>query len=50
MVRTQVYLSQAERDGLAALSRSTSKKQSQLIREAVDRLIEQSAGTRRQPR
>jgi predicted DNA-binding protein len=42
MVRTQVYLTRKERDGLASLARSTGKKQSELIREAVDRLVEQS--------
>jgi len=48
MVRTQVYLTKKERDALAALAEATGKKQSQLIREAVDRLIEQSAAGRRE--
>ena len=48
MVRTQVYLTEQERDELAALAKATGKKQSELIREAVDRLIEQSAGRRRE--
>ncbi len=47
MVRTQVYLTDRERDELAVLARSTGRKQSELIREAVDRLIEQSATKRR---
>ena len=47
MVRTQVYLTNKERDGLAALAGATGKKQSELIREAVDRLIEQSSKKRR---
>jgi len=47
MVRTQLYLTEEERNGLAALARATGKKQSELIREAVDRLIEQSAAKRR---
>ncbi len=42
VVRTQLYLTKKERDALAALARATGKKQSQLIREAVDRLIEHS--------
>ena len=47
MVRTQVYLTRKERDELAALAKATGKKQSELIREAVDRLIQQSAAKRR---
>jgi hypothetical protein len=47
MVRTQIYLTKKERVELAALSKATAKKQSELIREAVDRLIEQSARSRR---
>jgi predicted transcriptional regulator len=47
MVRTQVYLTKTERDKLAALAEATGKKQSQLIREAVDHLIEQSSVKRR---
>jgi len=47
MVRTQLYLTEKERDELAALAEATGKKQSELIREAVDRLIEQSAARRR---
>jgi len=47
MVRTQVYLTEKERDELAALAEATGKKQSELIREAVDRLIEQSSAKRR---
>jgi len=47
MVRTQVYLTEREREELAALSEVTGKKQSELIRQAVDDLIEQSAAKRR---
>ena len=47
MVRTQVYLTKKERDGLLALANATGKKQSELIREAVDRLIEQDGTKRR---
>ena len=46
MVRTQVYLTERERSELAALAKATGKKQSELIREAVDRLIEQSIAKR----
>jgi metal-responsive CopG/Arc/MetJ family transcriptional regulator len=48
MVRTQVYLTKTERDELAALADATGKKQSELIRQAVDNLLEQSADSRRQ--
>ncbi|MCB1317955.1 MAG: ribbon-helix-helix protein, CopG family [Leptospiraceae bacterium] len=39
MVRTQVYLSQAEKRRLEQISKESGKSQSVLIREAVDRLI-----------
>ena len=47
MVRTQLYLTEKERDELAALAKATGKNQSELIREAVDRLIEQFSSKRR---
>ena len=47
MVRTQIYLTEQERDGLKALVEVTGKKQSELIREAVDRFIELAAGSSR---
>jgi len=42
MVRTQIYLTERQRDELAAMAKTAGKKQSELIREAVDRLIDQS--------
>ena len=48
MVRTQVYLTETERSELAALAKATGKKQSELIRDAVDSMIEQSITKRRQ--
>lgn len=42
MIRTQIYLTAQEQDSLRRLAGRTGKTQSQLIREAVDRLIEQS--------
>ena len=40
MVRTQIYLTEGEHDHLKTLSHQLGKKQSELIREAVDKLIE----------
>ena len=47
MVRTQIYLTERQRDELAAIAKTAGKQQSALIREAVDRLIDQSGHTRR---
>jgi hypothetical protein len=47
MVRTQIYLTKSQRDELKAIAKTAGKKQSELIREAVDRLIgEVSCGRR----
>jgi Arc/MetJ-type ribon-helix-helix transcriptional regulator len=48
MVRTQIYLTERQRDELAAIAKTAGKKQSELIREAVDRLIDQSGHGRRE--
>ena len=48
MIRTQIYLTDRQRAELAALSKALGKKQSELIREAVDRLIEEMSGSRRE--
>ena len=48
MVRIQVYLTKAQREGLSALAEATGKKQSELIREAIDALLERYADNRRQ--
>ena len=48
MVRTQIYLTERQRDELAAIARTAGKKQSELIREAVDRLIDQMGRSRRE--
>ena len=47
MVRTQVYLTEEERKGLGALGAATGKKQAQLIREAIDRLLDTASDRRR---
>jgi len=48
MVRTQIYLTKHQRDELAAISKAAGRKQSELIREAVDRLIHQASHRRRE--
>ena len=47
MVRTQIYLTKKERDGLAAVAKATDKKQSEIIREAVDRFLDLTTGNGR---
>ncbi|MGB8424537.1 MAG: ribbon-helix-helix domain-containing protein [Desulfobacterales bacterium] len=47
MIRTQIYLTDRQRAELAALSKTLGKKQSELIREAVDCLIDQAGQGRR---
>ena len=42
MVRTQIYLTEKQRDQLAAIAKSARKKQSELIREAIDQLLNQA--------
>ena len=39
----EVHLTRKQRDGLAELARAGGKKQSELIREALDLLLEQQA-------
>lgn len=39
MVRTQVYLTEHQREKLSALSAETGKPQSELIRRAIDEMI-----------
>ena len=47
MVRTQIYLTEKQRNELIAMSRRQGKRQSELIREAVDRFLESSSSRRR---
>lgn len=48
MVRTQVYLTERQRDELVSIAKTLGKKQSELIREAVDQLIDQAGSSRRE--
>ena len=44
MLRTQIYLSEAERQGLQALALRSGRSQSALIREAIDAFLQQPQG------
>ena len=48
MVRTQIYLTEHQREELATIAKSSGKKQSEIIREAIDRLIHQSGSSHRE--
>jgi metal-responsive CopG/Arc/MetJ family transcriptional regulator len=48
MVRTQVYLTEQQRDELAGIAKTVGKKQSELIREAVDQFIDRAGSSRRE--
>jgi len=48
MVRTQIYLTENQRDELAVIAKTVGKKQSELIRDAIDQLIDQSGSGRRE--
>lgn len=39
MVRTQIYITDRERQGLRGLAKATGKTQSELIRVAIDRFL-----------
>lgn len=43
MIRTQIYLSEVEHRGLHTLSRKTGKTLSELIRTAIDRMLQPTA-------
>lgn len=42
MIRTQIYLTDKQREALSVIAGNSGKKQSEIIREAIDRLIEQT--------
>jgi len=47
MVRTQIYLTDHQREELAAIAKTIGKKQSELMKKAVVRLIDEKGYTRR---
>ena len=47
MVRTQIYLTERQRAELAAIAEDLGKKQSELIREAIDQFLERENRLRR---
>lgn len=48
MIRTQIYLTNEEKQELDALAERTGKRQSALIREALDVFLRKADGHRRQ--
>ena len=48
MVRTQIYLTERQRNELASIARGGNRKQSELIREAIDDFIERRSRRRRE--
>ena len=47
MIRTQIYLTNKQRAELAVIAENMGKKQSEIIREAIDRLIDQTGQNRK---
>ena len=46
MIRTQIYLTDKQRSEIAVIAENMGKKQSEIIREAIDRLIDQTGQNR----
>ena len=47
MIRTQIYLTDKQRAELSVIANNLGKKQSEIIREAIDTLIDQSGKSRK---
>ena len=47
MIRTQIYLTDKQRAELSIIAKNLGKKQSEIIREAIDNLIDQSGKSRK---
>jgi len=48
MVRKQIYLTEDQSDELAAIAKTVGKKQSEIIRDAIDLFIDQAGSGRRE--
>ncbi|BBO78276.1 CopG family transcriptional regulator [Desulfosarcina widdelii] len=48
MTRTQIYLTDKQRAELAMIAKQFGKKQSEIIREAIDRFIDQTGQSRKE--
>jgi predicted DNA-binding protein len=48
MIRTQIYLTDQQRAELAVIAKNLGKKKSEIIREAIDRLIDQAGQSRKE--
>ncbi len=47
MIRTQIYLTDAQREKLTVIAKKMELNQSELIRRAIDRLIDQTSNVQR---
>ena len=48
MIRTQIYLTEKQRTELSVIAKNSGMKQSEIIRDAIDRLIEQAGHNRKE--
>ena len=48
MIRTQIYLTENQRKELAAIAKTAGKRQSELIRDAIDRFINEAGREHRE--
>jgi predicted DNA-binding protein len=48
MIRTQIYLTDKQRAELSIIAKNLGKNQSEIIREAIDRLIDQAGRNRKE--
>ncbi len=48
MLRTQIYLTERQRTEIAAIANQSGRRQSEIIREALDRFIEEKGSRRRE--
>lgn len=48
MIRTQIYLTARQRAELSVIAKNFGKKQSEIIREAIDRFIDQAGNNKKE--